>query len=614
MGTKFAQLRKLHKTTMSEPVANNLAGIKLKVESLIAELEQRKKNRDTNSAHLGIEAFNLARESGDKKLWIKAATILTHYYSDITSQFDKAIQCCKEMIEGLDNDADAEAKSEFYRRLGLNNDYIGELIQSKQAYDKSVQLLEDRTDLSETGFLTLARSLFNESIIYGDLGLDSLKREYLHRAFGYFQKANYQPGLARCFISFGVDSYQKKELEKSLAYYEKAITIAEEINDTPPFCIAMGNSGIAYADLGQREKAVKCAEKSIDLVKNHTNKNFELDIYQMAGRVYQVVGDYETADYWFTKAEKLYIEMGRIIDNFELFKYWAETLSAMGRHEEAYQKLTRFVRQKDDLHELNKQAELSDVMLRFEYEESKKEQELLKKKNAEIEEYAQKLEASNFELNQFAHVASHDLKEPLRTISNYSQLLTRVIGDKVEGDQKEYLYYINEGARRMMNVIQSLLELSKINSADKKQTVAMTDVLNEVKRSLKVHIDEKNAVIEATELPTVYADRLQMGQLIQNIVSNAIKYNQSEQPRIEISYSENDNLHTFAIDDNGIGIAPQYREKVFIIFQRLHHRNEYEGIGLGLSICKKIIDSMGGRIWIEDSHLGGTKFCFTIPK
>jgi signal transduction histidine kinase len=599
---------------MSEPVANNLAGIKQKVESLIAELEQRKKNRDTNSAHLGIEAFNLARESGDKKLWIKAATILTHYYSDITSQFDKAIQCCKEMIEGLDNDADAEAKSEFYRRLGLNNDYIGELIQSKQAYDKSVQLLEDRTDLSETGFLTLARSLFNESIIYGDLGLDSLKREYLHRAFGYFQKANYQPGLARCFISFGVDSYQKKELEKSLAYYEKAITIAEEINDTPPFCIAMGNSGIAYADLGQREKAVKCAEKSIDLVKNHTNKNFELDIYQMAGRVYQVVGDYETADYWFTKAEKLYIEMGRIIDNFELFKYWAETLSAMGRHEEAYQKLTRFVRQKDDLHELNKQAELSDVMLRFEYEESKKEQELLKKKNAEIEEYAQKLEASNFELNQFAHVASHDLKEPLRTISNYSQLLTRVIGDKVEGDQKEYLYYINEGARRMMNVIQSLLELSKINSADKKQTVAMTDVLNEVKRSLKVHIDEKNAVIEATELPTVYADRLQMGQLIQNIVSNAIKYNQSEQPRIEISYSENDNLHTFAIDDNGIGIAPQYREKVFIIFQRLHHRNEYEGIGLGLSICKKIIDSMGGRIWIEDSHLGGTKFCFTIPK
>lgn len=614
MRTKFTQLRKLYKTTMSEPVANNLAGVKQKVESLIAELEQRKKNRDTNSAHLGIEAFNLARESGDKKLWIKAATILTHYYSDITSQFDKAIQCCKEMIEGLDNDADAEAKSEFYRRLGLNNDYIGELIQSKQAYDKSVQLLEDRTDLSETGFLTLARSLFNESIIYGDLGLDSLKREYLHRAFGYFQKANYQPGIARCFISFGVDSYQKKELEKSLAYYEKAITIAEEINDTPPFCIAMGNSGIAYADLGQREKAVKCAEKSIDLVKNHTNKNFELDIYQMAGRVYQVVGDYEIADYWFTKAEKLYIEMGRIIDNFELFKYWAETLSAMGRHEEAYQKLTRFVRQKDDLHELNKQAELSDVMLRFEYEESKKEQELLKKKNAEIEEYAQKLEASNFELNQFAHVASHDLKEPLRTISNYSQLLTRVIGDKVEGDQKEYLYYINEGARRMMNVIQSLLELSKINSADKKQTVAMTDVLSEVKRSLKVHIDEKNAVIEATELPTVYADRLQMGQLIQNIVSNAIKYNQSEQPRIEISYSENDNLHTFAIDDNGIGIAPQYREKVFIIFQRLHHRNEYEGIGLGLSICKKIIDSMGGRIWIEDSHLGGTKFCFTIPK
>lgn len=599
---------------MTEPVANNQADLTQQVENLIAELEQRKKMRDTNSAHLGVEAFKLAKQTGNKRLWVRSATVLTHYYSDITSEFDKAIECCKEIIEGLDNEADAEAKSEFYRRLGLNNDYIGELIQSKQAYDKSVQLLEDRANLSETGFLTLARSLFNESIIYGDLGLDTLKREYLHRAFGYFQKASYRPGIARCYISFGVDSYQKKELEKSLAFYEKAITIAEEINDIPPYCIAMGNSGIAFADLGQREKAVKCAEKSIELVKNHTNKNFELDIYQMAGRVYQVVGNFEQADYWFTKAEKLYIEMGRIIDNFELFKYWAETLNELGRHEEAYQKLTRFVRQKDDLHELNKQAELSDVTLRFEYEESKKEQLLLKKKNAEIEEYAQKLEVSNFELNQFAHVASHDLKEPLRMITNYSQLLNKALANTENTNQKDYLFYINEGAKRMMNVIQSLLELSKINSTDNKQLVPMQEVLDEVKLSLKLNIDERNAEIESAALPKVFADRLHMGQLLQNLLTNAIKYNQSDKPVISISCSETDNYYSFAIDDNGIGIAPQYREKVFIIFQRLHHRNEYEGIGLGLSICKKIVDSMGGRIWIEDSHLGGTKFCFTIPK
>ncbi|HLP21544.1 MAG TPA: ATP-binding protein, partial [Chitinophagales bacterium] len=570
---------------MTEPIAVNPSSVKEKVENLIIELELRKKQRDTASAHIGIEAAALAKASGDKKLWIKATTALTHYYSDITSEFDKAIQCCKEIIDGLDNDADAEAKSEFYRRLGLNNDYIGELIQSKQAYDKSVQLLEDKQGLSETGFLTLARSLFNESIIYGDLGLDTLKREYLHRAFGYFQKANYRPGIARCYISFGVDSYQKKELEKSLSYYEKAISIAEEINDTPPYCIAMGNSGIAYADLGQRDMAIKCAEKSIELVKNHTNKNFELDIYQMAGRVYQVVGDFEVANEWFTKAEKLYVEMGRVIDNFELFKYWAETLSALGRHEEAYAKLTRFVRQKDDLHELNKQAELSDVTLRFEYEEGKKEQQLLKKKNEEIEQYAHKLEMSNFELNQFAHVASHDLKEPLRTISNYSQLLTKSIGATVEGEQKEYLFYINEGAKRMMNVIQSLLELSKINSTNKKQVVDMDQMLNEVKISLKLNIQEKNAVIESDKLPSVFADRLHIGQLLQNLLSNAIKYNESGQPKIKIGFVEDDAFYNFAIEDNGIGIAPQYREKVFIIFQRLHHRYDYEGIGLGLSIC-----------------------------
>ena len=244
-----------------------------RIEQLIAELDRRKKERDATASPIGVEACLLAKELGDKKLWIKAATALTHYYTDITSEFDKAISYIKEMIETLDDEEDAEVKSEFYRRLGLNYDYIGELAHSKQAYDNSVQLLEHKKDLSEPGFLTLARSLFNQSIIYGDLGLETLKKEYLHRAFGYFQKASYRPGIARCYISFGVDAYEKKEVEKSLTFYEKAIAIAAEINDIPPYCVALGNSGIAYADLGAKEKAVACAEKSIELVKNQTNKD-----------------------------------------------------------------------------------------------------------------------------------------------------------------------------------------------------------------------------------------------------------------------------------------------------------------------------------------------------
>ena len=585
------------------------------VQELIAELDARKKERDTTCAQLALDAYSLANQSADKTLWTKAATALTHYYTDITSEFDKAIIYLKEIVEKLDDTDDAEAKSEFYRRLGLNYDYIGELIQSKQAYDRSVKLLEGKEGLSETAFLTLARSLFNESIIYGDLGLETLSKDYLQRAFGYFQKGNYKGGIARCYISFGVEAYDKKENEKSLQYYEKAIAIAEEINDIPPYCIAMGNCGIVYADTGEYEKAIVCSEKAIERVRNQTNKHFELSIFQLAGRVYQVAKQYEKANFWFTESERIYTEMGKVVDNFELFNFWAETLHALGKHEEAYEKLSRFVKQKDELHKLNKQAQLSDASLRFEYEEGKKEQELLKKKNTEIEEYARKLEMSNFELNQFAHVASHDMKEPLRMITNYAQLLEKSFEGQLKIDQKDYIFYIKDGSKRMMSVIQDLLNLSRINSTQKKQPVQMHSILDEVKLNLKLHIHEKNVQITSAQLPEVLADKVHMTQLMQNLISNSIKYNQSKAPVIEISYGncEKGN-HCFEIADNGIGIPLHYREKVFIIFQRLHNRNEFDGTGIGLAICKKIIDSLGGKIWIEDSPLGGSKFCFTIPK
>ena len=139
-------------------------------------------------------------------------------------------------------------------------------------------------------------------------------------------------------------------------------------------------------------------------------------------------------------------------------------------------------------------------------------------------------------------------------------------------------------------------------------------MLEDVKLNLKLEISEKQAQLKAEALPTILGDRVYITQLMQNLIGNGIKYNQSNIPLIEIDYRVTNNAHCFEVSDNGIGIAPQYREKVFIIFQRLHNRNEYDGTGMGLAICKKIIDSLGGKIWVEDSALGGSKFCFTIPK
>lgn len=597
---------------MGDPVSlKNIFG---KIEELLTALDEQKKLRNITSAHLGEEALALAKTTGNK-VWIeKACSALTHYYSEITNEFAKSIQEIKSVLLFYNEQEDAEMLSEFYRRIGLNYDYLGGFIESKDAYDESIRLLENKPNLSTNGALSLARSYLNESIIYNDLGLHTLSKDYLQKSFAQFQKVQNKGGLSRCYISFGVDAYHNKNEAKALEYYKQAVTIAEEMNDIPPYCIGMANSAIVHADMGRKAEAIGCIEKAIARVQNQVNKHFELSIYQLAGRTYQVVGEYTLAEKWFMAAADCYTQMGKAVDNYELFRYWSETLTALGRHEEANEKLFQFIKQREELHKLNKLAEINDTKLRLQLEEGKKEQELLKKKNAEIEEYTRKLETSNFELKQFAHVASHDMKEPLRMVTNYSQLLTKSLGTSINKDQSDYLRYLNDGAKRMLNVINSLLQLSKINAYEHKEEVSMNTVLEEVNLLLAEEIKSRNAKITSDTLPTVFAERIYLIQLLQNMISNGIKYNNSPTPQVHITYTHSENEHRFCICDNGIGIAPQYREKVFIMFQRLHKRDEYDGSGIGLAICKKIVDSLNGRIWIEDCPLGGTKFCFTIPE
>ncbi|MFN8286597.1 MAG: ATP-binding protein [Chitinophagales bacterium] len=586
-----------------------------RIEELLKLFAERKKNRDVECSSLGIEAFELAKESRDNDLLARTGTSLAYFYTEITSEFPKAIAVLREVITYLQDEADAEVKSEFYRRIGLNNDYLGEFIKSKQAYDESIRLLQNRTQLSEEGNLTLARSLFNLSIIYNNLGLDSLSENHLKLAFDNFQKAHNQGGIARCYISFGVALHEKQgDMNEVLDYYRKAADIAKAINDDPPYCVAMGNIGIVSAETGDFKTALESVASALEVARRSVNKHFLFSLHRQAGRIYQLMKDYESADNWYREGEKIFLEMGSTLDHYEFYRYWAETLAAADRHKEAYEKLTKFTEQKDKLHKINKEAAVTDAMLRFQVEEGRKEQELLKRKNSEIEEYARQLEASNHELNQFAYVASHDMKEPLRMISNYSQLLTRSYGDDLSMQQSTYLNYINEGAKRMMNIINSILQLSKINMVNKPDAVNLNEVLEEVKQSLGLQIVEKAALIKNNKLPVIYTDRLQIGQLFQNLISNALKYNESHAAIVDIEHSEHDDHYRFEFADNGIGIDPKYRDKVFIIFQRLHSREQFEGTGIGLAICKKIVDNMKGKIWIEDSPLGGTKFCITIPK
>jgi PAS domain S-box-containing protein len=231
----------------------------------------------------------------------------------------------------------------------------------------------------------------------------------------------------------------------------------------------------------------------------------------------------------------------------------------------------------------------------------------------ELENTLKELERSNKELEQFAYIASHDLQEPLRMVSNYLNLLSQKYEGKLDDKAKGFIEFAVDGAKRMNSLIKGLLSYSRLTThAKEPQQIDLNEVISNVLKDLKASIDEKNAILELNKLPVIRADDLQMHQLFQNLISNALKFKKDGQPIIKINARRQRNNWLFSVEDNGIGIETEFFERIFIIFQRLHERGKYPGTGLGLAICKKIVERHGGRIWVESEIGKGTTFYFTL--
>lgn len=226
---------------------------------------------------------------------------------------------------------------------------------------------------------------------------------------------------------------------------------------------------------------------------------------------------------------------------------------------------------------------------------------------------AQELARSNAELEQFAYVASHDLQEPLRAITGYIQLLERRYADKLGDDATNFMHRSIAAAGRMKRLIEDLLAYSRVGRRDASFTLANCSlIVQDTINSLDVIIKESDAVVQFGALPTLWADPTQLRQLFQNLISNAIKFRSEKRPEIHIDATRQGSLWLFAVRDNGIGIEADYAERIFLIFQRLHTRTDYPGTGIGLAICKKIVEHHGGNIWIESELTKGTTFFFTL--
>jgi signal transduction histidine kinase len=267
------------------------------------------------------------------------------------------------------------------------------------------------------------------------------------------------------------------------------------------------------------------------------------------------------------------------------------------------------------------------VLYRFESQRSRYLQELLltgERLAAEAQDHmhtarklarrTEEMERSNKDLQQFAYVASHDLQEPLRMVSSYVQLLQRRYQGRLDADADDFIGFAVDGATRMQQLIQDLLSYSRVNThGNPPSPTDVEAVLGQVITNLRLAIDESGARITHESLPIVEADSTQLNQLFQNLIANAVKFRGKLPPKIHITAAKEDPYWVFSVRDNGIGFDPDYADRIFTIFQRLHSRNDYPGTGMGLAICKRIVERHGGSIWVKSAPGDGSTFYFTFP-
>jgi light-regulated signal transduction histidine kinase (bacteriophytochrome) len=239
-----------------------------------------------------------------------------------------------------------------------------------------------------------------------------------------------------------------------------------------------------------------------------------------------------------------------------------------------------------------------------------------KKSEEHLVKTVAELKRSNDELQQFAYVASHDLQEPLRMVASFTQLLAKRYQGQLDGDADEFIGYVVDGCNRMKDLIQDLLAYSRAGTEEKAfSEISGENALQKALTSLRIVIEESGAVVTHDSLPTITTDDKQLSLVFQNLVGNAIKYRGVAVPQVHISARQNGgNEWIFSVQDNGLGIDPQYFERIFVLFQRLHGREEFAGTGIGLAICKKIVERLGGRIWVESQLKKGSTFHFALPE
>ena len=496
--------------------------------------------------------------------------------------------------------------------------------------------------------------------VYSQLNDTEKSQHYAFQALELAKKINYKTGIAYSQGNIASDLATKKEYEKAEALHKSSIQLKKELDDNWGLIGGQINLGDMYVSWGKPKLAIQSIHEALRNAEKIESSPRVVLAYESLKEAYQALGKTDSALFYMEKYvqlqdsllnEKTVEEMGKNKNLYEIEK--KENEIALLKTKSEKQKLQKyifiivgifllfacygffsrlkFVRATNDLlEEKNEEIQVQNIELQHTQEQLLKtnilleeNNLLLEEKNDEIEEKNKLLgnsnkllEDSNEDLKNFAYVASHDLKEPLRMVSSYTTLIKKRYHDQLDETGQEFMHFVIDGVDRMKVMLDDLLSYSRVGTQDDTKTwVDMGDIMVIVNANLTPRLRDQNAklIIKEKNLPAIKANNTQMIQLLQNLVSNGIKFRTERDPVVTVDCKYDDNKYIFSVADNGIGISEENKKKVFEMFKRLHTRDEYEGTGIGLATCKKIVSKHSGEIWVESVYGEGSTFFFSIP-
>ena len=587
--------------TINRPIAG-------KINALINESASLNHKKDKTASLVATQAVKLAEENQSHFLQIKALVTLSTAYCDTLSNYPKALEICEQAYKLAVVLGDKSSMVRVLSNFGLCYHYTGDLEASHQYFRKAISLAEENKTPTKEELKGLGSLYYNIAVLFKTKEFAHLRISYLDRVLQIYTQTEYTFGIARAYNAYSAFYAHNNEYDLALKYQQKSLVISEEIGDKYGVAISYNNIGSVLVDKKDFKKGLEYLQLALELKLELGNKHSIAESYLHLGLAYRDMEQLNLAISNFHTAEKLLLAIDSKIFLNEIYIELGKAYASLANFEAAYKYQVRFTDLQKDLMKFDTTTAILEAQAKNELEKKEEETVLLRQKNIEIKEYTQQLIASNNELKQFAHVASHDLKEPLRMISSYISLVEKKASHKLNEEEIQFLNFAVEGAKRLDALINDLLTLSKVTACTKTESIDLNLVLKDAIINVSKLKNESKTEMTYDKLPTIQGDKTQLIQVFQNLLSNAIKYNKSITPKIVISHTYKDNSNTISIKDNGIGIPEQHRERIFILFQRLHRRDEYSGNGIGLAICRKIVDHMKGDIWVEENATGGSIF------